>query len=411
MRKRRFGRLLCLVLSVLISIQVISPALADEEYYEEVEQDAHMPAYYEPALTDSLELWPKAPQIEGKAAVVIDLQYGGILYAKNPDTQLYPASITKIMTCLIACERLDMKDQFVMSESAAFGIEPGSSSIYADTDEVFTMEQAMMALMLESANEIALRIAELVSGNVKKFVELMNERAREMGCTGTHFNNPHGLPDVNHYTTAMDMALIAKEAWANPLFRKYCTEDYYTIPPTNKQPETRYMRNHHGMMPGMDHAYDGVLGGKTGYTTAAGNTLVTYAKRGEMRLAVVVLNSLAGAYGDTSALLNYSFANFRKLNMKQPVDEDSVKNRCLPCEKYLLRNCGDVRPFYYLNTVYVMAPEKIGQREIDIQKTWHKNAIGPDFLEVTFLYQGNIVGTARQYEREVLSSLLIDPSM
>ena len=415
-RKAAAIKVISLILCAIMLLQTGLPVLAEDEYYEEYYEeepveDPHMPAYYEPALTDSLDLWPQAPAIEGKSAVVIDLQYGGILYAKNPDEKLYPASITKVMTCLLACENLNMNDKFIMTESAAFGIEPGSSSIYADTDEVFTMEQALMALMLESANEIALRIAELVSGNVKKFSELMNARAREIGCTNTHFNNPHGLPDVNHYTTAHDMALIAKEAWMNPLFRKFCTEDYYNIPPTNKQPETRYMKNHHNMMQGMSYAYDGVLGGKTGYTTAAGNTLVTYARRGEIRLAVVVLNSISGAYGDTTSLLDYAFGNFRKLNMKVPEDADSIGNRFLPCEKYLIRNCGDVRPFYYLTRVYVMAPQTIGPKEIEVIKTHHVNAAGPDYNEVLFLYQGNIVGSAIQYERNGLAELLTDPSV
>src|SRR5699024_8186550 len=98
--------------------------------------------------------------------------------------------------------------------------------------------------------------------------------------TNTHFNNPNGLPDETHYTTANDMAKIAKAAWFNPLFRKFITTDYYEIPPTNKQPETRYLLNHHKMMAGREYAYEGVLGGKTGYTTAAGSTLVTFAKRG-----------------------------------------------------------------------------------------------------------------------------------
>ena len=138
---------------------------------------------------------------------------------------------------------------------------------------------------------------------------------------------------------------------------------------------------------------------------------MTYARRGEIRLAVVVLNSISGAYGDTTSLLDYAFGNFRKLNMKVPEDADSIGNRFLPCEKYLIRNCGDVRPFYYLTRVYVMAPQTIGPKEIEVIKTHHVNAAGPDYNEVLFLYQGNIVGSAIQYERNVLADLLTDPSV
>ena len=114
------------------------------------------------------------------------------------------------MTALLVCENLDMNDSLTMSEAAAYGIEAGSSTIYAETGEVFTVEQAVMALMLESANEMALALAEKTSGSVKKFVELMNQRAAQLGCKHTHFNNPNGLHDEKHYTTANDMMKIAK---------------------------------------------------------------------------------------------------------------------------------------------------------------------------------------------------------
>ena len=153
-------------------------------------------AHDQPADTDNIQGWPQGPKIEGESAVLMDMATGTILYAKNADKVQYPASITKIMTSLLAAEHLDMKDKIVMSQSAAYGITiSDSSSIYADTGEEFTTEQAMMAVMLQSANEMTLALAEQTSGSVKKFVELMNLRARQIGCTGTHFNNPHGLPD------------------------------------------------------------------------------------------------------------------------------------------------------------------------------------------------------------------------
>lgn len=241
--------------------------------------DPHTPAYYQAPESNSYEGWPAGPNVEAGSAVVMDLYSGAILYSKNADAQQYPASITKIMTTLLACENLDMNAQMTVSEFAAFSNEPGSSSIYADMDEVFYVKQALMAVMLESANEVSVAIAEETCGSSKKFVEKMNERARQLGCTNTHFNNPNGLPDETHYTTANDMAKIARAAWYNPYFRTFTTKDLYEIPPTNKQPETRYLLNHHKMMAGRERAYDGVLGGKTGYTTAAGSTLVTFAKK------------------------------------------------------------------------------------------------------------------------------------
>ena len=203
-----------------------------------------------------------------------------------------------------------------------------SSSIYADTGEEFTIEQALMAVMLQSANEMTLAIAELTSGSTKKFVEQMNLKARQLGCTNTHFNNPNGLPDETHYTTAADMAKIARSAWFNFTFRKFVTTGYYEIPPTNKFAETRYLLNHHKMMSGQTYAYDGVLGGKTGYTEAAGNTLVTYAKNDNTYLVAVVMQSVNGAYSDTKALLDYGFNNFSRSKLTDLRKE--ISRSCLP---------------------------------------------------------------------------------
>ena len=226
----------------------------------------HTEAYSEPAETDSLKGWPTGPKIEGKSAIVMDMQTGSVIYSKNPDERLYPASITKIMTTLLACENLDMNDTIVVSQAAAYGIEAGSSSIYADTGEVFTVEQALMAVMLESANDAANGIAEYIAGSVNGFVDMMNARAAEIGCTNTHFVNPHGLHDDDHYTCAKDMALIAQEAFKNKTFRKIVGTVEYNIPPTNKTEETRYFVNHQKMMYQEDVYYEPCIGGKTGFT-------------------------------------------------------------------------------------------------------------------------------------------------
>ena len=192
--------------------------------------DPHTQAYYQAPESNSYEGWPAGPNVEAGSAVVMDLYSGAILYSKNADAQQYPARITKIMTTLLACENLDMNAQMTVSECRGFSNEPGSSSIYADMDEVFYVKQALMAVMLESANEVSVAIAEETCGSSKKFVEKMNERARQLGCTNTHFNNPNGLPDETHYTTANDMAKIARAAWYNPYFRTFTTKDLYEIP-------------------------------------------------------------------------------------------------------------------------------------------------------------------------------------
>lgn len=364
----------------------------------------HSTFYSQAADTDSIKGWPTGPNIEGQSAVLMDAVTDTILYSKNADDKLYPASITKIMTALLACENLDMDDTITMSQEAAYGIEAGSSTIYAETDEVFTVEQALMALMLESANEMALALAEKTSGSVKKFVELMNQRAEQLGCHNTHFNNPNGLHDENHYTTAGDMMKIAKAAWFNPLFRKFVTTQTYEIPPTNKQPETRYLLNHHKMMAGQSYAYDGVLGGKTGYTTNAGNTLVTYAKRGNMVLVAVVLNSVNGAFPDTTSLLDYGFNNFEKTDMN--VDLNPVPARYLPSEKYLLKNIDSICPFYYIRHVYVTVPVGTDVSTLKKKQKLLANSVGPKRIKSKYYLDGHMIGYGIQYEKEILSDLL-----
>ena len=408
-KKRTLRGILLGFLCICLLVPGALPAFAEEDSEETTPTpDPHTAAYYEPAQTDSLTNWPEAPSIEGKAAVLMDLQTGAILYSKNADNKLYPASITKIMTCLLACEHLTRTDHFVMTESAAFGIEPGSSSIYADTDEEFTVEQAMMALMLESANEMALMLGELTCGNVKKFVELMNRKARLLGCTGTHFNNPNGLPDEHHYTTAMDMAKISYAAWHNPLFMRYVSTLLYEIPPTNKQPETRYLLNHHKMMSGRDYAYDGVVGGKTGYTVAAGNTLVTYANRGGFNLVAIVLNSVGGAWEDTRLLLDYGYNNFHRVNTKLKISDKSFKGIGLPSEMFVLKNMGNIQPFYFYYNVQVTLPYGITMDQVTRRQSI-ENIYGTRMPSVwnEFTYEGNTVGTARQYERAIYKDLLL----
>lgn len=426
-RLRRLQRILCGLVCAGLLFSQPSVLLAAEDsggYSDEYDDsydesgevltptptpDPHTKAYYQEPDSNSIKGWPQGPKVEAEAAVLIDVDTEAILYSKNADKQLYPASITKIMTALVACENLKRKDKLVMSEAAAYGIEAGSSSIYADTGEEFTVHQALMALMLESANEIALALGEKTSGSVKKFVELMNTRAAQLGCTGTHFNNPHGLPDETHCTTANDMAKIARCAWMNRYYRKYVTTDIYEIPPTNVQPETRYLLNHHKMMAGRDYAYDGVLGGKTGYTEAAGNTLVTYAKRGNTTLCAVVLNSINGAYPDTAALLDYGFNSFEKADLN--VAMDPVPSRMLACEKYILKNSGNTFPFYYKTRVYATVPKGTDTGTLARRQALLANAVGPLRLKSKYYFNDRLVGWGMQYEKEILSDLLIQPSL
>ncbi len=413
MFKRKFHTLIkrCLAGVLCAGLFASQPTVtyATEATVSAAPDAVHSATYSQAADTDSIKGWPAGPSIEGQSAVLMDAVTDTILYSKNANDKLYPASITKIMTALLACENLDINDTITMSQEAAYGIEAGSSTIYAETGEVFTVEQALMALMLESANEMALALAEKTSGSVKKFVELMNQRAAQLGCKNTHFNNPNGLPDETHYTTAGDMMKIAKAAWYNPLYRKFVTTQVYEVPPTNMQPETRYFLNHHKMMAGQSYAYDGVLGGKTGYTTDAGNTLVTYAKRGNSILIAVVLNSTNGAFPDTASLFDYGFGNFEKVDLN--VDSNPVPVKFLPCEKYLLKDNGNLCSFYYMRHVYVTVPTGADVSKLVRKQKLLNNTVGPKRIKSKYYFNNHMVGYGMQYEKEILSDLLLNTSL
>lgn len=416
MKNRKIKHIRKILCGFLCTVIAVSPAVSAsaaeyDEYGAPIVTATPTPVphteYYEQAPdTDSIEGWPQGPKIEGESAILVDMVTGAVLYSKNADKVQYPASITKIMTSLLAAEHLNMKDKIVMSQSAAYGITiSDSSSIYADTGEEFTTEQAMMAVMLQSANEMTLALAEETSGSVKKFVELMNLKAKQLGCTGTHFNNPNGLPDELHYTTASDMAKIARAAWYNPTFRKYTTTAYYEIPPTNKFAETRYLLNHHKMMKGNTYAYEGVMGGKTGYTDAAGNTLVTYAKRGNMRLVSVVMKSINGAYADTAALLDYGFNNFTRTAVKTEPETMSVSY--LPAEKYILKDYKDCTLCHRYQVPSVTLPNGADISTLNSSRSLCKNSVGLPILEITYSFNGQRTGCAKYYFETLLSDRLI----
>ncbi|HIX77469.1 MAG TPA: D-alanyl-D-alanine carboxypeptidase [Candidatus Fusicatenibacter merdavium] len=267
-------------------------------------------AYYEAVQTDSLADWPQGPAIYAESGILVDLDTQEILYSKNIDKQLYPASITKIMTTLIAIESSSPEDPVTFSQTALDSIEWDSSNIGCRLNETLTMEQCWYAMMLNSANEVCCGVAEQIAGSIDAFVDLMNQKAAELGCTNTHFANPNGLPDENHYTTAHDMALIANAAYENETFRQVFTTRQYEIPPTSQYTETRYLYNHHKMMqPDTEYYYEGCLGGKTGYTEAALNTLVTFASRSEKTLLCVTMRTQGRqVYTDTASLFDYGFS-------------------------------------------------------------------------------------------------------
>lgn len=253
------------------------------------------------------------PALQGTAACLMDADTGQVLYEKNMTTQLPPASITKIMTTLLGVEHGNWSDTLTMSYDAVFSVPRSASHIALQDGEVLTLEQALMATMLPSANDAANGVAEYVAGSMEAFADMMNQRAAECGAVSTHFVNANGLDAEGHITTAYDMALITKTAMQNPDFLRVFSTAEYVIPPTNKQTESRNIGAGHKMMFSFTKYYDeGIIGGKSGYTEDAGHTLVTAVKRNDRTLIAVVMGEPKNAamYEDTVALFDYGFSAF-----------------------------------------------------------------------------------------------------
>ena len=237
--------------------------------------------------------------ISARAAVLIEASTGRVIASKNADRRMPMASTTKIMTALVAIECCDI-DTVVTVSPDAVGVE--GSSIYLFEGERLSLEDLLYAMLLESANDAAAAIAIAVGGSIEGFAEMMNEKAQKLGLMDTHFTNPHGLDDPEHYTTALELAKIASVAMKNEVFRTIVSTRKATVPQNNGE-GARVLFNHNKLLGG----YDGAVGIKTGYTKLSGRCLVSAAERDGVELIAVTL-SAPNDWNDHKAMLDYGFS-------------------------------------------------------------------------------------------------------
>lgn len=249
---------------------------------------------------------PEPPPLQAEAASLVDVDSGRMLYAKDPGRRLPPASTVKILTALVVLEHVRLEETITVSPAAAAA---EGSSMYLRPGMILTVEDLLYGLLLESGNDAALALAEGVAGSAEGFAELMNERARAAGATDSHFVNPSGLPAAGQYTTARDLALMARAALRNPTFARMVATQRRTVTLTGG--EIRHLLNHNWLLGG-----DGIDGVKTGYTNEAGHTYVASASRDGWRLAAVVLrDTKEGKWRDARALLDFGFAAYRPVRL------------------------------------------------------------------------------------------------
>ncbi len=239
------------------------------------------------------------PSVSAKSAILIEASSGEVIFSKNADTRLSMASTTKIMTALVALESCDTSKAVKVSPMAV-GVE--GSSVYLYPNEALTLEDLLYAMLLESANDAAAAIAIEVGGSIEAFAEMMNDKAARMGLVDTHFENPHGLDGESHYTTARELALIAREAFSNESFRKIVSTQKKTIP-LNQTEGVRLLVNHNKLL----RSYEGAVGIKTGFTKKSGRCLVSAATRDGLTFIAVTLNA-PDDWRDHTDMLDYGFS-------------------------------------------------------------------------------------------------------
>lgn len=389
MKKKRLllPALLCMAASLCISsgrVDVMATAATPEETAAQQTDTPEIPESYNWEIqSNKISGWPEGPKVVAETAILMDVDSGEILYAKGIDEKRAPASTTKIMTAMLALEKVPFDTQITFTDEVN-NIEAGSTHIGIKPGETLTMKDCAYAILLASANEVSSGVAEYIGGTVPKFVDEMNQRAKELGCKNTHFVNANGLYDENHYTTARDLALIAQAAFQNETFREIIKTPYYIVPKTNITNEERWLNNHHKMvLDGAQH-YDGCLGGKTGYTVKAGNTLVTYAERNGTTLVCVVLADNVSHYDDTTAIFDYGFTNFRRLT---PDNEALAPAKENTLGAYLKEN-GLLDTVVENSGIDVPADAK--------ESLTYEASLEEDFLKMDYFYGKTALGSSTQ---------------
>jgi len=308
-----FHRLFALMLAIALCI-CAPPALAEDD----------TDTWVDPKLPEDAIRWDAThpelldeDMLVAKSAIVIEATSGEVLFEKNADEILYPASTTKILTGYIALQMADLENDVVTISQQAIDLVPYSyQKVPLSAGEDVRMEDLVGAMLVMSGNEAANAIAEYLSGSIENFANLMNEVAQMLGCSAdTHFANPSGVQDENHYTTARDLAIIAQVAMQDSRFREIVSKPTYDMPDTNKRPARTLVGGTSILKPEDNYYYSAATGIKTGFTNAAGHCFVGSAKRGGIELISVVLyTSRAGRWTDTKKLFEYGFTQVESIS-------------------------------------------------------------------------------------------------
>lgn len=345
-----------------------------------------------PVDSNEIENWPKGPLVGAESAIIMEANTGIILYSKNIHEQLYPASTTKILTCLIAAETSSLNEMVTFSQNAVFSIPPGSSNMGMDVGQALTMEESLYGILVGSANETANAVAEHIGGSIEGFADMMNQKAQELGCTDSHFSNSNGLHADDHYTSAYDLATIARAFFQNELLAKISGTPTRHFEPTDAQPDDFILRTHHRLVTG-EYSYEGIIGGKTGYTDTARQTLVTCAEQNGMKLICVVMKEESpNQFTDTIDLLNYGFSNFEIVNVAENETKYNIDN----ADFFQTQNdiFGSSKPILSLNRSSYLVLPKTASFEDTQSSISYEIEDENQLAIIDYTYHGVYVGSA-----------------
>lgn len=350
--------------------------------------------------SDELGL-PEFPEIESEYVVLMDADSKEVLYSSNEHMRCYPASTTKLLTALLTLENCALDDDITFSQAAVNSIEYGDANASISPGETLTIEQALHCLLLRSANEVAYGLAEEVSGSISSFATLMNSKVESIGAVDTHFTNASGLTDEFHYTTPYDMALIAAECFdSKELMRIAGYSGLYTIAPTNKSNFTRYYKPRYEMLKGGEYEYRYAVGGKTGYTDAARNCLVSFAQKDDLRLVCVIFKSTsADCYNDTISLFDYYLNNYHKIFIEEY--DSGISNSGIDLLSLINELDSSSHSLGFKDGTYILVPNVVDEQDLATIITYSDSPayVGEEggFSCVSFFYENINVGKATIY--------------
>lgn len=385
---RLFSILLTLTFSFTLWLEASYFSFAAPDAADEEEARRQIPIE-----SNSIENWPDGPVISAQSAILIEANTGAILYEKNANEALYPASTTKILSCVLAIENSSLDEVVTFSHDAVFSVPWDGSKIAIDVDEELTMEECLNAILIRSANEVTNAVAEHVAGSMPAFVDMMNERAKELGCTNSHFVNTNGLHDENHYTTAHDLAMIGRAFFASDVLSKMSATKTLHLYPTDKQPDEILEHNKNQLLPGAKYAYEYLVGSKTGYTDQALSTLVSCAEKDGLKLICVVLKERAPAqYEDTITLFNYGFSNFEPVNISETETKYNIDNNELYYSTHDI--FGNSSPILSLDKQdYIVLPKTASFADVTSVINYDAATEG-SVAEIEYSYNGAFIGSA-----------------